>query len=415
MGLNPVTLIDKYINTTYDAVKLVADNIGAIVSAGSIADTHQVAPADPILRADGSALQTGDTYFNTTQNIRYTYTDSLTWVAESTHDVAVAATAASQSAALISEINAANSESAAAASETAAGLSETAAQIAQTAAELAETNAETAETNAAASAALIKIGIGTPAASASALALVDDGDQFEVSGSIDINTINTMAVGKRVYLTFSGAPKLIHHVSNLVLFNAQDIQVTAGDRATFQEYGVGTWKLVHYQRFDGTSLNGVTLDTLVTPGAVAVIDFAVPEEAREINVMYNSLSFVAQDSLKLRLGTIGGGIEATGYVGTQTVIGDGVFPDLITGSSTGFVVSDSEIASAARTGVSRLLLIDEATNTWICESVVRIPAGTFQIVNHVGIKSLTGRIGTVRITSSIGSNFDAGSVNVNYK
>ncbi len=80
MGLNPAHLIDKYINTSYDDIKLVVDNIVAIVNAGISAASHQVASSDPTVRADGSTLQAGDTYFNTQTSIKYTYSIGLTWI-----------------------------------------------------------------------------------------------------------------------------------------------------------------------------------------------------------------------------------------------------------------------------------------------------------------------------------------------
>lgn len=240
MALNPVELIDKYVNTAFDDVKKVADNIDTVVNAGEIADTHQVAAADPILRANGDALQVGDTYFHTIQDIRYTYNGTI-WVAESTHDAAVTATAASQAAAAISETNAE-------ASNVAAGIAQVAAELAETNAETAQTAAELAETNAAASAALILNGVGANVASAAALPLINDGNQFTVTGTATITSMNTLGVGKVIYLRFVNALTITHHATDLILPGGVNITTVAGDMAIFHEYATGDWRLLNFLR-----------------------------------------------------------------------------------------------------------------------------------------------------------------------
>ena len=161
-------------------VNLVVDNMAAlnnlsdaVTNGDLLTAVYQGASAlDPALRLDGSALQTGDLYFNTTSSQMLTY-DGASWI---------------------------DYEAAAVAAQLAAETAETNAKTAQTAAELAETNAETAETNAetaetgalaaqaaaesARDAALIQAGVYTT--EAAGRAAVADGVAFKVQGSGDV-------------------------------------------------------------------------------------------------------------------------------------------------------------------------------------------------------------------------------------
>jgi len=109
-------------------VNLVVDNMtalnnlsDAVTNGDLLTDVYQGAhAAAPVLRLDGSALQTGDLYFNTTNSQMFTY-DGASWI---------------------------DYEAAAVAAQLAAETAETNAETAQAAAELAETHAETAEANA---------------------------------------------------------------------------------------------------------------------------------------------------------------------------------------------------------------------------------------------------------------------------
>lgn len=82
MPLNPVDLIDKYINTAYDKVQIVADNIDEVIRVADLSTTLQssVSPG-PTTRKDGSALISGDMWFEESTNITYTWnTISGTWI-----------------------------------------------------------------------------------------------------------------------------------------------------------------------------------------------------------------------------------------------------------------------------------------------------------------------------------------------
>lgn len=80
MALNPVNLIDKYISTSYDKVKIVADNLTEIIRVADLVN-HQASTTVPTTRSDGTALVAGDTYFDESSNVTYTWnTVTGTWV-----------------------------------------------------------------------------------------------------------------------------------------------------------------------------------------------------------------------------------------------------------------------------------------------------------------------------------------------
>ena len=79
---NSGQIVDDYINTAYDTVKVVADNIAALVKLAGLTGSHQASDTEPTTRPDGSDLESGDTYFNTATSVTYTWNDtSDSWVA----------------------------------------------------------------------------------------------------------------------------------------------------------------------------------------------------------------------------------------------------------------------------------------------------------------------------------------------
>ena len=72
------TLLDRYINTAYDTVKKVADNMDDINTVADNVDSLQTylgsSATDPTARPNGQPLQEGDLYYNTTLFALKTYT-----------------------------------------------------------------------------------------------------------------------------------------------------------------------------------------------------------------------------------------------------------------------------------------------------------------------------------------------------
>lgn len=106
---------------------------------------------EPTVDNDGDPLDSGDIYWNTTNNTLHFYNGS-SWVAPETVATAAAANALnSENAAAASETNAAASEAVAVSSAADAGVSETNALASETASSISETNSSISETNALAS------------------------------------------------------------------------------------------------------------------------------------------------------------------------------------------------------------------------------------------------------------------------
>lgn len=196
---NPTGVVQKHVNTAYDVVKIVSDNIAAVIFAGQNIDNINTVAADiesgtfdaliaaavtttanaatvatlydifqaqylgplatnPTVDGEGDPVIEGATYWNTVSNEFRIY-DGAAWSAPATEAATSAATAlAAQVAAGLSETNAAASETAAANSASGASTSEANALISRNDAlgfagnALASAdNAATSETNAAAS------------------------------------------------------------------------------------------------------------------------------------------------------------------------------------------------------------------------------------------------------------------------
>ena len=94
---------------------------------------------------------------------------------------------------------------------------------------------------------LILTGKGANIASASALALGVDGNQFTVTGTTTITSINTLGVGAIIYLDIATAMTFTHHATNLILPDGVDINAVAGDQLILREHAVGKWTLLNHQ------------------------------------------------------------------------------------------------------------------------------------------------------------------------
>lgn len=96
---------------------------------------------------------------------------------------------------------------------------------------------------------------GADVASAGALAVLTDGNYFDVTGTTTVTSINTTGgAGTLIKLHFDGILTLTHHATNLILPGGANITTAAGDEAEFIEYGAGTYRCTNYTRADGTSL-----------------------------------------------------------------------------------------------------------------------------------------------------------------
>ena len=93
--------------------------------------------------------------------------------------------------------------------------------------------------------------------SATPLILGTDGNNFDVTGSVTISSINTWGTASGVAnLTFLGAPTVEHHATDLILPGGADLDLSAGDVLTLHEYDTGKYRCIGYIFADGTAVNG---------------------------------------------------------------------------------------------------------------------------------------------------------------
>jgi len=93
---------------------------------------------------------------------------------------------------------------------------------------------------------------GADVASATALAVLTDGNYFDVTGTTTITSINTTGgVGTLIKLHFDGALTLTHDATDLILPGGANISTAAGDEAEFIEYATGDYRCTNYSKASG--------------------------------------------------------------------------------------------------------------------------------------------------------------------
>jgi len=97
---------------------------------------------------------------------------------------------------------------------------------------------------------------GADVASATALAVLTDGNYFDVTGTTTVTSINTTGgAGTLIKLHFDGAVILTHHSTNLILAGAANFTTEAGDEVEFVEYDTGKYRMTGWS-LAGTAPGG---------------------------------------------------------------------------------------------------------------------------------------------------------------
>ncbi len=117
----------------------------------------------------------------------------------------------------------------------------------------------------------VKWSKGADIASASALAPGNDGNYHDVTGTTDIDSINSVGIGTIRRFHFNGSLTINHDVTDLVLPEGQNIDVKAGDELTFIEYQSGDWRLLSGSNIGvNVKVGSFTRDTSLVSGPQAV-------------------------------------------------------------------------------------------------------------------------------------------------
>tara|TARA_B100000586_G_scaffold243328_2_gene197691 strand:- start:5051 stop:7117 length:2067 start_codon:yes stop_codon:yes gene_type:complete len=114
---------------------------------------------------------------------------------------------------------------------------------------------------------------GADVASATALAVLTDGNYFDVTGTTTITSINTTGgVGTLIKLHFDGALTLTHDATDLILPGGANITTAAGDEAEFIEYATGDYRCTNYSKASGAAVVGIPSGVIAMwSGAISAI------------------------------------------------------------------------------------------------------------------------------------------------
>lgn len=241
---------------------------------------------------------------------------------------------------------------------------------------------------------------GADIASAAALALGNDGNYFDITGTTTITSIGTINPGTWIKLHFDASLTLTHNATDLVLPGGLDIITQAGDEAEFVEFATGDWRLVNY--FKPPLFTSAT-----TVGTSSTIDITIPAGAKKVQITWDEVSTSVIGFMQLQIGD-SGGIESSGYDYTTGTIVPGA-ADAQTLLNQNQMDATPQLATANESwGVVSLHLQDEPNNTWIIDAFGTKNETTSDATVHVlGRKSLSAELTTVRFVLTAGV-FDDG-------
>lgn len=235
-----------------------------------------------------------------------------------------------------------------------------------------------------------------------------------ITGTTTITSFgNTGGEGRSTRVRFAGALTLTHNATSLILPSAANIITAAGDTAVFVKDSTASanWRCVEYQRASGQAVvsTGRTISAPVTTTSGTAVDLTgIASTDTSFSVVLNAVSMNANVALRFQLGRAGPTFETTGYSGQRWSSGS---PSGITNLSNGFDLTDYANNAAAVTGRIQFTLVDASTNTWLAEGIFANPATSQEVRFVVGLKSMSGVVDRVRITSQNGTDtFDSGSV-----
>jgi len=243
-----------------------------------------------------------------------------------------------------------------------------------------------------------------------------DGNRVPISGSTGpVTSLGTLTAGTVMVLEFAGTPTLTHHATQLQLPNDTNIVVEAGDIMVVKSDGANAWTCVHYQRASGQPLieddaltywthTGSVDLTSGSPTSVTLLSGLSGVEDIVIHLEGISTNSANQAPL-LQLGD-SGGLETSGYSGDGASIN--ATNDNNDTNSSGFFLSDNTNFDAAQSATIRINLHHFGSNVWgIIATGLR---DTSRVLIGTGIKTLSGELTQVAVTTSIGTaTFDGGT------
>jgi hypothetical protein len=142
------------------------------------------------------------------------------------------------------------------------------------------------------------------------------------------------------------------------------------------------------------------------------VDFTgLPSGVKLITVGLSGISTNGSALIIIQIGD-SGGVETSSYASAAASSGGG---GGVT-STAGYLLTPSGDGAHAISGVVTLMLVDSATNTWSAGLGLAGHTGSLNPVFGGGVKSLSGTLDRVRLTTSNGTDvFDAGKINIVYE
>jgi len=100
-------------------------------------------------------------------------------------------------------------------------------------------------------------GVGTVTAAATTDLCASVNSVQSITGNTGITSFGSNCiVGTRKFLNFTGTPTITHNATSMILPNAgSNITAAVGDTAVVEQISAGNWRVISYQKADGTSLS----------------------------------------------------------------------------------------------------------------------------------------------------------------
>ena len=122
-----------------------------------------------------------------------------------------------------------------------------------------------------------------------------NGEYIDVSGTVTITGLGTIAAGVQRIVTFTGALILTHNATSLILPGGANITTAAGDSAFFVSLGSGNWKCLAFAPILGPAVRQsplVTTSILATTGTTPAIpyDDTIPQSTEGTLILSRAIT-----------------------------------------------------------------------------------------------------------------------------
>ena len=154
----------------------------------------------------------------------------------------------------------------------------------------------------------------------------------------------------------------------------------------------------------------MTLATAQSSTSGTSIDFTgIPSWVKRVTVMFNGVSTSGTSAFRFQIGS--GSVETSGYVSTNSVVGNGSVTGVQVSGTSGF---DTWAIVAANIYHGQAVFLHMGSNIWSASaSLISNEPRTFF---SAGTKTTSGVLDRLRITTVNGTDtFDAGSINILYE